>query len=88
MHWIRHELRDVVLTVLLERRSLQRGYFDERGIRQLLEEHFRGRRDHSGRIWRLLIFELWHRNFLENFVTTAPLRQRFQPTIACQFGKR
>jgi len=73
VHWIRHELRDLVLTVLLEPRSLQRGYFDDRGIRQLLEEHFRGRRDHSSRIWRLLIFELWHRNFLENFVTPAPL---------------
>ena len=72
VHWIRHELKDLILDVLLERRSLERGYFDERGIRQLLEEHFRARRDHSGRIWRLLIFELWHRNFLENCGTARP----------------
>ena len=63
--WIRHELKDMVLTVLLEPRTLQRGYFNPRGIRQLLDEHFRGRRDQSARIWRLLIFELWHRNFME-----------------------
>jgi hypothetical protein len=31
----------------------------------LLDEHFRGRRNHAGRIWRLLVFELWHRNYLE-----------------------
>jgi hypothetical protein len=31
----------------------------------LLDEHFRERRDQSGRIWRLLMFELWHRNYLE-----------------------
>jgi asparagine synthase (glutamine-hydrolysing) len=65
--WIRNELKDMILTVLLEPRSLQRGYFNPEGVKGLLDEHFRGRRDQSSRIWRLLIFELWHRNFLESF---------------------
>jgi asparagine synthase (glutamine-hydrolysing) len=65
VHWIRHELKELIMTVLLEPRTLQRGYFEARGVRQLLDEHFRGRQNHFGRIWRLLIFELWHRNFLE-----------------------
>jgi asparagine synthase (glutamine-hydrolysing) len=67
VHWMRHELKDLILSVLLDPKTLQRGYFDPNGVRQLLDEHFRGRRDQSGRIWRLLIFELWHRNFLESF---------------------
>jgi len=65
VHWIRHELKDLIVTVLLDSRTLERGYFEPRGVRQLLEEHFRERRNHSGRIWRLLMFELWHRNYLE-----------------------
>ena len=65
--WIRNELKDMVLTVLLEDRTTQRGYFNRNGVQRLLDEHFRGRRDQSSRIWRLLIFELWHRNFLESF---------------------
>lgn len=69
VHWIRHELKDLILTVLLEPRTLQRGYFNPEGVRRLLDEHFRERRDHSGRIWRLLILELWHRNFLERIRT-------------------
>src|SRR5947209_9322473 len=69
VHWIRNELKDLIMTVLLESRTLQRGYFNPAGIRRLLEEHFRGRRDHSAGIWRLLIFELWHRNFLERIRT-------------------
>ena len=81
VHWIRHELRDMVLTVLLEPRSLQRGYFDERGIRQLLDDHFRGRRDHSGRIWRLLVFELWHRNFLAKVTRPTPVDSISVPTL-------
>jgi asparagine synthase (glutamine-hydrolysing) len=71
VHWIRHELKDLINTILLEARTLQRGYFQERGIRQLLEEHFSGRRNHSGRIWRLLVFELWHRNYLERVLASA-----------------
>ena len=69
VHWIRNELKDLIMTVLLEPRTLQRGYFNPEGIKRLLDEHFRGRRDHSGGIWRLLIFELWHRNFLEKIRT-------------------
>jgi asparagine synthase (glutamine-hydrolysing) len=64
-HWMRNELKELVQTILLEPRTLQRGYFNPKGVKQLLDEHFRGRRDHSARLWRLLVFELWHRNFLE-----------------------
>ena len=70
VHWIRHELKDLILSVLLEPRTLQRGYFNPEGVKRLLDEHFRGYRDHSGGIWRLLILELWHRNFLERIPTS------------------
>jgi asparagine synthase (glutamine-hydrolysing) len=63
VHWMKHELKDLIMTLLLDPATLQRGYFDPRGVRLLLDEHFRGRRDHSGRIWRLLMLELWHRNY-------------------------
>jgi asparagine synthase (glutamine-hydrolysing) len=66
-HWMRHELKDLILSVMLDPVTLQRGYFNSSGIRRLLDEHFRGRSDHSARIWRLFMFELWHRNFLESF---------------------
>lgn len=69
VHWMRHELKDLILTVLLEPETLQRGFFNPKGVRQLLNEHFEGRRNHSPRIWRLLMFELWHRNFLATFRT-------------------
>ena len=65
VHWTRHELKELVQTVLLEPRTLQRGYFNPPAVRQLLDEHFREHRNHAGRIWRLLMIELWHRNYLE-----------------------
>ncbi|HUO14442.1 MAG TPA: asparagine synthase (glutamine-hydrolyzing) [Verrucomicrobiae bacterium] len=65
VHWIRHELKDLIMSALLEPRTLQRGYFEPTAIERLFDEHFSGRRDHSGGIWRLLMLELWHRNYLE-----------------------
>ncbi len=65
VHWMRQEMKEELIRVLLEPRTLQRGYFNPKAVRQLLDEHFRGRRDRSGQIWMLLMLELWHRNFLE-----------------------
>jgi asparagine synthase (glutamine-hydrolysing) len=63
--WMRGELKELVQATLLDAQTLNRGYFNANGLRRMLDEHFQGRRDHSPRLWRLLIFELWHRNFLE-----------------------
>jgi asparagine synthase (glutamine-hydrolysing) len=65
VHWMRHELRDSLLGIVTEPRTLQRGYFKPAAILGLLDEHLRGRRNHAGALWLLLMFELWHRNFLE-----------------------
>jgi asparagine synthase (glutamine-hydrolysing) len=71
IHWIRGELKEEFMEVLLEPQTLQRGYFNPQSIRELLEEHWRGRRDHSAEIWMLLMFELWHRNFLASCRSVA-----------------
>ena len=65
VHWTRHELKEMILGVLLDARTLQRGYLNPLALRQLLDEHFRGRRNHAGKIWRVFMFELWHRNYLD-----------------------
>jgi asparagine synthase (glutamine-hydrolysing) len=77
-HWMRNELKDLITSVLLDSSTLQRGYFNPRGLRQLLAEHFQERRDHSARIWRFLMFELWHRNFLANIGTASVVMQTDQ----------
>jgi asparagine synthase (glutamine-hydrolysing) len=80
VHWIREEFKHELPRILLEPRTLQRGYLDRRGVCQLLDEHARGRRNHSGSIWRLLVFELWHRNFLEKSSEgLAPLDREILP---------
>ena len=51
--------------ILLEPRSLNRGYFRQEAIRSIFSEHRAGRRDNGNRIWRLLNLELWARVCLD-----------------------
>ena len=63
--WMRDSMKDQFLRVLLEPRTLQRGYFKPQAVRDMVDEHTRGRRNRSGILWRMLVLELWHRNFME-----------------------
>ena len=36
-----------------------------------MDDHLLRGRTMTGRIWRLLMFELWHRNFLEKYIKPA-----------------
>jgi asparagine synthase (glutamine-hydrolysing) len=65
VHWFRQDPSPALLEILHEPRTIQRGYFNADGLRRRLDEHRSGWRDRSWEIWQLLIFELWHRNFLE-----------------------
>jgi asparagine synthase (glutamine-hydrolysing) len=65
VHWMRRELKRDLVEILLEPRTLDRGYYSKTALQNLVAEHTSGRRDRSHEIWLLLMLELWHRNFLE-----------------------
>ncbi len=65
VHWMRRDMKDELRQILLDPRTLQRGYFNADAVRTIVEEHVSGRRNHPGVLWQLLVFELWQRNFLE-----------------------
>jgi asparagine synthase (glutamine-hydrolysing) len=66
--WFRGDLRDFFSDVLLSQRARERGYFNQRFVNRIVREHLAGRRDHTLRLWALVVFELWHRQYLD----TAP----------------
>jgi len=64
-HWFRHELRDFAREVLLDPSTLARGYFRPQAVERLVNEHLSGVFDHSHRLWALLFFELWQRQWVD-----------------------
>jgi len=64
-HWFRGPLAQLTRQILLDPRTVQRGYFRREAIEQLLYEHNSGLWNHSHRIWALLFFELWQRKWID-----------------------
>jgi len=70
--WLRRELRDMARDVLLGARARQRGIFRPSEVEALLATHDTGRRDCSARLWSLICFELWMRQWVDR----SPARAR------------
>ena len=63
--WLDGPRLETIRAMLVEPRSLERGYFRRDVIEKLFDEHRAKHRDNYDRIWRLLNLELWHRVCLE-----------------------
>jgi asparagine synthase (glutamine-hydrolysing) len=59
-------LRDWLEDTLLDKRALDRGYFNEAFLRHMIAEHMSGRRNYAIQFGLLLTFELWNRLFIED----------------------
>jgi asparagine synthase (glutamine-hydrolysing) len=62
--WLRHELRPWAEGILLDQRTLARGYFQPQAVRKLLDEQMAGA-NYAKELGMLLSIELWHRIFLD-----------------------
>jgi asparagine synthase (glutamine-hydrolysing) len=63
--WFRGAYRSVIEDYALGARSRARGVFDPAFVRNLVSEHQSGARDHSQRLWSLVNFEMWARQFID-----------------------
>lgn len=70
--WFRDELYERVAEILLDPRTLNRGYFRPEYVRGILARHKSGQGDYSRRLLSLVILETWHRTFVDDLC--VPLR--------------
>jgi len=70
--WLREDLRPMAYDLLLDSRCIQRGYFNRSFVQHLLDSHVSGKKDHSYRIWALLVLEMWHRMFIDQKISEMP----------------
>ncbi len=77
--WFRGNLPELFSDTLLGAASLQRGYFEPAFVRQIVGEHVSGKRDHTLRLWQLVVFERWHEQYVDGAAGNA--LPSFAPTF-------
>ena len=70
--WLKGPLRELVQDELSPARIREQGLFDAAVVERLVSEHMSGRRDHRKQLWTLLVFQLWHRRWLEQRLAPVP----------------
>jgi len=67
--WYKSDLKKYILEILLDEKSLNRGYFRKKRLRNMIERYFAGETSYytgsSTLINTLLTLELWHRIFFD-----------------------
>jgi asparagine synthase (glutamine-hydrolysing) len=63
--WFRGDLAGTARELLLDQRTLARGYFDRKGVESLLADHENHLADHGDLIFALISFETWSRVMLD-----------------------
>jgi asparagine synthase (glutamine-hydrolysing) len=64
--WLKEDSSKTVKDILLDKRTIDRGYFNVSYIEELLKSHQIEQRDYQNQIWMLLNFEIWHRVFIDD----------------------
>ena len=82
--WFRGRLRGLVNDYLGSQGYLPMNIFSASKVQQILHEHERGTADHANKIWLLLVFAAWHRQYQ---VATPTISQSLgsQEAISCEF---
>ncbi len=64
-HWFRGKLKSLLHDSLSPAEIGRHGFFSTRAVRQLLDDHERGRGNYERQLWALLCFQLWHRRHVD-----------------------
>lgn len=74
-HWLRDELRPLMLDLLAPETVRRRGLFEPSCISAWTEEHLARHVNHSHRLWALMVFEIWCRQVMDEASRPARAEQ-------------
>jgi len=63
-HWLRYELKDLLLDYLSAERLKKEGLFNSKFVEKKIKEHLCGQVNHQYRLWPLLMWEIWRERWL------------------------
>ncbi|MBN2030717.1 asparagine synthase (glutamine-hydrolyzing) [bacterium] len=59
-NWIRNDLKPMMLDLLSPNRIEKQGFFNSEYVSHLIDEHLKGKENHSHQLWALIVFEQWY----------------------------
>ncbi len=71
IYWFRNELKQFAYQIILDNSEGIKLFFNLNYVKQLLDEHVSGRKNHALRIWSLIVFEMWYRRFIKGNLREA-----------------
>jgi asparagine synthase (glutamine-hydrolysing) len=74
-HWLRDDLYDWARSIIDDSGTAE--FLDLAAVRRMLVEHRTGPRDHSRRIWAVVVFMLWHGIFIEQRISPVVPEPRY-----------
>lgn len=63
--WLKGRLNPLMHDLLAPQRLKDQGLFEPEYVQMLMAEHEKGIASHHKQLWTLLVFQLWHDNFLQ-----------------------
>jgi asparagine synthase (glutamine-hydrolysing) len=63
--WFRGAYASVIDEYVLSERAMRRGIFNADFVRRLVKRHQSGAENHDERLWALVNFEIWQRQFFD-----------------------
>lgn len=64
--WLKKDLRDWVEDLLSKEELSKQGIFDTNAIRSMWEEHLKGTKQNHHKLWSIINFQSWHREWNNN----------------------
>lgn len=63
-HWLKKDLKDLMLSYLSPERIQKGGYFQYSAIQEMMDLHLNDKANCSHQLWALLVFEIWRERYL------------------------
>ena len=70
--WLRADMAPMTRALLSRERLGRSGLFDSAAVERIRKSHARGAGNYTHLLWALIIFQVWHRLYVENTITSEP----------------
>ena len=63
--WLENDLKEMIFDTLTSKKTMEREIFNIGTVNFILDNHYKGKEDHSQLIFRLLMTEIWFNTFID-----------------------